>query len=216
MPLATIPNTGSSGLGTQELALGPGVARPASEGVWAMARPPSGAPGISSPGNSRPSFPGELRGHVTPSPRSAQGPHSALCTRVFCPPPGWRSRTGLYVFHCGEGTFSWVSQPPQGSRCVLWGGGGAVTDSSNIRTQGGLKGAPPTSLQIRKLRQESGGDHAPTSEFNSWFPVNIFWVVSSPRSRCEGEAVPGRTPGIRLQPHRSTPVSYTHLRAHET
>lgn len=38
----------------------------------------------------------------------------------------------------------------------------------------------------------------PTSVCNSSFPINISWVVPSPRSRSEGEAVPGWKPGIRL------------------
>lgn len=58
------------------------------------------------------------------------------------------------------------------------------------------KEAPPTSLQIGKLRHERGSD-APTSEFNPWFPANVSCVVSSPRSRCK-EAGPGCKPGLRL------------------
>lgn len=86
---------------------------------------------------------------------------------------------------------------PQRHPGVWWGGGGCQGFPSSRRPQGG-------SSPNGETEAARGGD-APASEFNFWFPVNLSWVVSSPRSRCEGEAAPWRQPGTWLPRHRSTP-----------
>lgn len=121
---------------------------------------------------------------------SEQGPQLSPLHRGILPTPPARKPEGASLFFTVWGGEE--PQPPQASRCALWGGW-----LSRIHEISEPKEAPPTSLQIGKLRHERGGD-APTSKFNPWSPANVSCVVSSPRSRCEGEAGPGCKPGLRL------------------
>lgn len=92
----------------------------------------------------------------------------------------------------------WQGDPPQVSRCVLGGGGchGFVKYRSPRRL--------PHSSTEGETEARERGCRSP-SEFNSSLPVSTSWVVPSPRSRREGEAVPGAKPGRRLPTHRPTP-----------
>lgn len=88
---------------------------------------------------------------------------------------------------------------------VYWGG--RLSRIHDIRAQGSFEEAPPTSLQIRKLRHERGAD-ASTSAINSWFPVNISWFPAQGHAAKERQfLVAARYRAGRIAPHRpSQPI----------